>query len=312
MPVSGVHFRVLVWHTVWCKGNYSVSKEVHMDARGGKILEFLKENSHLDLEVPDIAFNVKKSEKTVEAALKKFQQKGLVTARQNEFGRVYWYALPSAPITKILQADELLPKTPEAASAEDDDEAVDLFSLPKAPPVSKPAVDKKEEKPATSTRRKPRTVKTVPKAEVEEVTIEKNESITADTAFEPAPKIDSVEESPSFEEAVDEVPVRSVNALRIPVLVAGAVAVLAVIIGVNALGRGGKLEKKIAAVEQTIPKDVATSAELIEVKSQLSGIAALEEKVTTLSGLVDSLSNEIVKINEEKTKKPVYRKRKRR
>ena len=83
-----------------------------MDARGGKILEFLKENSHLDLEVPDIAFNVKKSEKTVEAALKKFQQKGLVTSRQNEFGRVYWYALPSAPITKILKTGDLLPQPP--------------------------------------------------------------------------------------------------------------------------------------------------------------------------------------------------------
>ncbi len=283
-----------------------------MDARGGKILEFLKENSHLDLEVADIAFNVKKSEKTVEAALKKFQQKGLVTARQNEFGRVYWYALPSAPITKILQAEELLPKTPVAAPAEDDEEAVDLFSLPKAPPAGKPVAAKKTEKPATATRRKPRTVKQASKAEVEEVTIEKSGDTIPDTTFEPAPQVDSVEETPSFEAAAEELPVRSAPALQIPVLVAGAVAVLAVIIGVNALGRGGKLEKKIAAVEQTIPKDVATSAELMEVKTQLGGIAALEEKVTTLSGLMDSLSNEIVKINEEKAKKPVYRRKRRR
>ena len=125
-----------------------------MDARGGKILEFLKEHSHLDLEVPDIAFNVKKSEKTVEAALKKFQQKGLVTARQNEFGRVYWYALPSAPITRVLQAGELLPESSDAESGADDDEAVDLFSLPQSAPDTAPAepVDKTAKPPRRTSR----------------------------------------------------------------------------------------------------------------------------------------------------------------
>jgi hypothetical protein len=103
-----------------------------VDARGGgKIIEFLRENSHLDLEVPDIAFNVKKSERTVEAALKKFQQKGLVTARQNEYGRVYWYALPSAPATKTFRVEELTSQKKERKKSSGDDleDEVDLSEL---------------------------------------------------------------------------------------------------------------------------------------------------------------------------------------
>ena len=104
-----------------------------MEARGGKILEFLKENSHLDLEVPDIAFNVKKSEKTVEAALQKLQQKGLVTARQNEYGRVYWYALPSAPETKTIKPAEVSSlKESTMSQVERSDDEVDLSDLQKA------------------------------------------------------------------------------------------------------------------------------------------------------------------------------------
>ncbi len=78
-----------------------------METRTERILEFLKENTDNDFEVSDIAFNVKRSEKTVEAALKKLKEKGLVTSRQNENGRVFWYALPSAPITGSFKKEEV-------------------------------------------------------------------------------------------------------------------------------------------------------------------------------------------------------------
>ncbi|MBN1758215.1 MAG: hypothetical protein JW863_07860 [Chitinispirillaceae bacterium] len=290
-----------------------------MDARGGRILEFLKENSHLDLEVPDIAFNVKKSEKTVEAALKKFQQKGLVTARQNEFGRVYWYALPSAPITKILQTEELLPKSSGTETAGDDDEAVDLFSLPKKETRTASPAEKNDDQPVKNASRKTRTVKTPAKPQTDETAvkpkIEKTAAKPPETAvmeptFEPAPPVEAPVVENKFVD-VEEIPATK-NGSGVLLQVAGLlVAVIAVILSINAIGRGGRITKQLSAVEKSIPKDVVATADLQTVKEQVAGIAALEEKITALTTVVDSLSNEIVKINEAKVK-PVRRSTRRR
>jgi len=290
-----------------------------VDARGGRILEFLKENSHLDLEVPDIAFNVKKSEKTVEAALKKFQQKGLVTARQNEFGRVYWYALPSAPITKILQTEELLPKSSGSESDPDDDEAVDLFSLPKEETKAASPAKKNEDKPAKTALRKTRTVKTAAKPQADETAVKPKiekpaakppETAVVEPTFEPAPPVETPVADNKFVDVEDIPAARNGSGALLQVAVL-LVAVIAVILSINAIGRGGRITKQLAAVEKSIPKDVVATADLQTVKEQVAGIAALEEKITALTTVVDSLSNEIVKINEAKAK-PVRRSTRRR
>lgn len=172
-----------------------------MDARGGKIIDFLRENSHLDLEVPDIAFNVKKSERTVEAALKKFQQKGLVTARQNEYGRVYWYALPSAPATKTFKVEDIASSKKElaASSADGSENEVDLSDLTgansgtegKGNDTGKPAPSSGKKKPPakkTPARKKAAGKKTAVKkeavsAESKETSEEKQEKVSSGGFF---------------------------------------------------------------------------------------------------------------------------------
>ena len=270
-----------------------------MDARGGRILEFLKENSHLDLEVPDIAFNVKKSEKTVEAALKKYQQKGLVTARQNEFGRVYWYALPSAPITRVLKTEELLPESSGDEPGADADEAVDLFSLPKKETKSATAAEETEGKPAGTTRRKSRTVKPV----AGKPATKPPETDAMEPTFEPAEPANDVSAGENGFNDGDPVATgkgRSSGTLMNAVVL--VVAAVALIVGLSANGRTGRILKQLATVEKSIPKDVVGTADLQTVKEQVAGMAALEKKVTTLTATVDSLSNEIVKINEARAK----------
>jgi len=173
-----------------------------LETRGGKILEFLRENSHLDLEVPDIAFNVKKSEKTVEAALKKFQQKGLVTSRQNEYGRVYWYALPSAPITKTFKLEDLKASKENAASAgvSDDDEVdlSDLANMSAEEPAPKPEPVKEQKVPEKKQKRKKGKDKEKPdpKNELELPPAPKTEMV-------PPPIIEQNEEEFNLEDAAD-------------------------------------------------------------------------------------------------------------
>jgi DNA-binding transcriptional ArsR family regulator len=165
-----------------------------LESRGGKILEFLRENSHLDLEVPDIAFNVKKSEKTVEAALKKFQQKGLVTARQNEYGRVYWYALPSAPITKTFKLEDLQASKGDTSpvkesSADDEVDLSELTSISNA----QPKADPKEEKPESPKKARKKTVKPKKKTAPKKAEVEM-----------PAPEFEKKKEVPNAEKAQEE------------------------------------------------------------------------------------------------------------
>lgn len=267
-----------------------------MDARGGKILEFLKENSHLDLEIPDIAFNVKKSERTVEAALKKFQLKGLVTARQNEFGRVYWYALPSAPITKILKAEELLAPDPEKESG-DDDEAIDLASLPKSKP-------KPKKSRSTSPHKKTATTKSTSAPETVKMPAVPPQEVAEEATFEPGPVVEPVPEPVTIEEVEEErfeAPVEK-TASGLPLQVGvGIVALLAVILGFTGMKRGGKLSDKIATVEKAIPTDVVASAELKALQEQVAGMAVFEEKLDSLTVKVDSLTSELTKLTQKKT-----------
>lgn len=277
-----------------------------MDARGGKILEFLKENSHLDLEIPDIAFNVKKSERTVEAALKKFQLKGLVTARQNEFGRVYWYALPSAPITKILKAEELLAPDPEKESG-DDDEAIDLASLPKSKPKPKKSRSTSPRKKTATTQSASRNVskdKSTSAPETVKMPAVPPQEVAEEATFEPAPVGEPVPEPVTIEEVEEErfeAPVKkTASGLPLQVTV-GIVALLAVILGFTGMKRGDNLSDKIATVEKAIPTDVVASAELKALQDQVAGMAVFEEKLDSLTVKVDSLTGKLSELTKKKT-----------
>ncbi|NLG16983.1 MAG: hypothetical protein GX556_06580 [Fibrobacter sp.] len=88
-----------------------------MDIHSKKILSFLKRNSNLDLEVPDIAFHLKLDENFVQNFLNSLYQKGFVTAKQNKQGRVYWYAVEEPPRE---EPDVAVEKTPEKISNSDD------------------------------------------------------------------------------------------------------------------------------------------------------------------------------------------------
>lgn len=103
-----------------------------MEKSTRRIIAYLTENGNLDLEVPDLAFHLKQSEKSVEANLKKLAQRGLVTARQNEFGRVYWYALPSSGDVKSAGLETVtLNVLPQQA----DEDEVDIADLQKKVPT---------------------------------------------------------------------------------------------------------------------------------------------------------------------------------
>lgn len=104
-----------------------------MEKSIGKIIAYLMENRHLDLEAPDIAFHLKQSEKSVEVTLKKLAQQGLVTARQNEYGRVYWYALPSSGDTTSASIGTVTSKALPRQTIEDEVDIADLQK--KTPPV---------------------------------------------------------------------------------------------------------------------------------------------------------------------------------
>jgi predicted transcriptional regulator len=65
-----------------------------MDATVQKIITFLTRNAHLDCEIPDIAFHLKLDEQQVQQTLNELYEKGVVTLRQNQYGRTYWYFVP--------------------------------------------------------------------------------------------------------------------------------------------------------------------------------------------------------------------------
>ncbi|MBN1577292.1 MAG: hypothetical protein JW913_12110 [Chitinispirillaceae bacterium] len=300
-----------------------------METRGGKILEFLKENSQLDLEVPDIAFNVKKSEKTVEAALQKYQQKGLVTARQNEYGRVYWYALPSAPITKSLKiGEDSLPKENPVNQADARDDAVDLNELKSAsaPPAKKgkrsvaaPPIQLKEEtapqgapvQPASSLR-PATTIKTVAavKEEIQAVPQGVQESVQPEAVdfetAEPLRKVAAATPDRSEESAAFPAPRgKSLSPVIIALVIIGFISLIALI-------RSGGPSKKIKKLE-TASKEFVTSGDFKVVKEQAITINELETKVTAQAAQIDSLKKVVELLAAPPEKPPVkriYKKRK--
>jgi len=254
-----------------------------VEPRGGKVLEFLKDNSHLDLEVPDIAFSVKKSEKTVEAALEKLQQKGLVTARRNEYGRVYWYALPSAPITRTYNVADLKTVKEELVSnnKDMDDDAVDLSELQ----------EKSVPKPEKKTRKIGKPADTVAFTAGEDLPKGVTKDVGDDVTFavrekgkKPSKQIDSPLPD---EEPADPVGKSGASPLTIPAII------IVGVISVAALVKGFGVDPKLAALSKTIPKDYATAAELTTLKSEITKFDALDAKIAGLTAKVDSLTTVI-------------------
>ena len=68
-----------------------------MDIHSKRILNFIKKNNNLDLDVSDIAFHLKLDEQFVQNFLQNLARKGFVKAKQNQHGRVYWYAVAEPP-----------------------------------------------------------------------------------------------------------------------------------------------------------------------------------------------------------------------
>lgn len=311
-----------------------------MESRGGKILEFLRENSHLDLEVPDIAFNVKKSEKTVEAALKKFQQKGLVTARQNEYGRVYWYALPSAPITKTFKLEDLqASKENKAAaaspSADDEVDLSDLTSLNAAdePEEKKPAKPGKSRKKTSKTKKKPAPKKeevvmsasdngkkdVPPAAEKagEEFNLEdaadfETVSTPVEAESDPEPEHDAAPVSEPVKNAADGFSVIPEGS-KAPAPTLLAILVLG-IISIGALIKGCGTSGKLHELEKAIPTNVVVKKDFEDSQvQQAAKVEELEKKLTAMTSRLESLQTKVDSIVTatpvKKVKKRVSRKR---
>lgn len=283
-----------------------MSKEETVDARGGKLLEFLKENNHLDLEVPDIAFSVKKSEKTVEAALVKLQQKGLVTARKNEYGRVYWYALPSAPITRTFKLADLKNLKEDPINGLPIDDEVDLSDLQN----SSQSV-KKTRKMATidndlllAKPAAPKTVKilSIPEPAVPAKPVAETPKATEAVPVKPAPATE--DDSLSFEPlqtgaALDAEP-QEKGTFQFSTLILPALIIIG-LMGMGGLLRSCDIEKNVTKIKSEIPKDVVPMAEITALKAEIAKVADLEKRVTALSAQLDSL-----KIVVAQTPKTVY------
>ncbi len=295
-----------------------------METRGGKILEYLKENSHLDLEVPDIAFNVKKSEKTVEVALQKLQQKGLVTARQNEYGRVYWYALPSAPATRTIKLEDVAP--PKESSVQKIDKAADEVDVsdlqPQPVPVGRkskktvaeaaPSVKSKEATPPAtvpaqpSVSFKPKGVKisespgspaspTMPKAPPAAITAPKIDPAPAEPDIEFAPK-------PASKDNGVAAPEPRLKSLSPIVIAMTIIALFCMIALVRTCGPTGKIK----ALEAQ-SKNFVTSTDFKTVKDQAAKITEAEAKIAALTAQVDSLKG-VTRQLIDASKKPVLSK----
>ena len=313
-----------------------------MEGRGGKVFEYLKENSNLDLEVPDIAFNVKKSEKTVEAALLKLQQKGLVTARQNEFGRVYWYALPSAPETKSFKFDDIAsPKENSVKKNDSMDEEVDLSELtakePPPAPVKKKG-KKTAEPPATDLFEA-----TIPPpgktAKISVVSASPSPRQAAPLSPAPAPKVDETAQpkaaapvktppppppTSSFEDMADFDAKKSAPASVKPysvedtqptasagrsdvnarITAALAVAAAAMLIAIVAYFGGMGASSKALTLQAANAKKFVTVEEFAAVKAEAAKAAQLEAKVAALAAQVENLKMQIAQ-PVEPVKKPL-------
>jgi predicted transcriptional regulator len=265
-----------------------------VDARGGKLLEFLKENNHLDLEVPDIAFSVKKSEKTVEAALQKLQQKGLVTARQNEYGRVYWYALPSAPITRSFKLDELKPiKESVKKNRNEVDDEIDLSELQSASSLQNS--NKMQNNASDAIVTSGDTIKmstdlskydSLPKSSQNESIDLKTDTVinggtsTINKSVLPVNHKSDTEENTDFEPSRQRF---NYSLLTLPAII------IVGLISLSALIRSCNLATKMKMVESAIPKDVVSVSELNNLKSEMHKIDEMEKRIATFSGEIDSV-----------------------
>ena len=64
-----------------------------------KILGYLKKNTHKDIEIADVAFQMHSEEQAVQQLFNDLYRQGLVSARQSVEGRIYWYAVNSSGVT---------------------------------------------------------------------------------------------------------------------------------------------------------------------------------------------------------------------
>lgn len=78
-----------------------------------KIITFLTRNAHLDVEVPDIAFHLKLDEKIVQSNLDTLLDMGIVSVKQNQYGRTYWYYVPQR---STMPFETMITKVPDELS----------------------------------------------------------------------------------------------------------------------------------------------------------------------------------------------------
>lgn len=245
-----------------------------------KILDFLKENPHLDLEISDIAFNLKRSEKSVEIALKKLQEKGLVTNRKSENGHIYWYALPTAPITKTIKIENVSPSTSKVSSilSTESKEEIEKETIPDL--VSEMnKIKKKGEKNKIST------------AE-EELQKNKNYSREEKENLSPAPVEEIKRNRISF--------FKKYELSKIPISYLGIGIFVAVLIvfflNVIILIKFAGISKNINTIISILSKEIVTSSDLNNVVKEFTEkLGGVEEKILTLNTQVDSLKHQIQK-----------------
>lgn len=246
-----------------------------------KVLDFLKENPNLDLEISDIAFNLKRSEKSVETALKKLLEKGLVTSRKSEEDRVYWYALPSAPITKTIKIENTSIPTPTSnistAASSESKEEIEKETIPDL---------RSELEKIKNTQNK----KAISSAEDESQVKQK------DLSFE---KDRTQMEDGKTKKQIGISSLKSVSSkISLPHLVIGIfLAVLLVfLLNIIILIKFASVSKNINIIKSVLSKEIVTSSDLNKVvKDFTEKIGSVEEKVSILNSQVDSLRNQIQK-----------------
>lgn len=84
-----------------------------MEQTQHKIITFLTRNAHLDVEMPDIAFHLKLDEKAVQSTLDSLLEMGIVSVKQNQYGRTYWYYVPQR---STMPFETMITKIPEELS----------------------------------------------------------------------------------------------------------------------------------------------------------------------------------------------------
>jgi len=101
-----------------------------------RIVSYLHSNDSVDLDESTIALELHLDETFVHTALTELYREGMVTARQNEFGKVYWYAIADAVI-KMGTTKTTLEKGGAMQNRIPDDNAWDALVDKKPLPVGK-------------------------------------------------------------------------------------------------------------------------------------------------------------------------------